>query len=66
VELLGQVETEVTQLLEAEPLKLVGGALSQVVAVDATRSQVWMMEWAAAYWNLVLQPQFFAEMVRRL
>ncbi len=64
-ELLGQVEAAIEQLPESERLRLAGEALLQVATVYATRSEVWMTEWEEAYRDPVVQPGFFAEMVRQ-
>ncbi len=64
-ELLGQVEAGLDQVPEAERLKWAGEALLQVADVYATRSEVLMTEWEEAYRDPVVQPFFFAEIVRQ-
>jgi hypothetical protein len=64
-ELLGQVEAAIAQVPEPEQLQVAGEALLRVAELCAMRSDVLITEWEDAYRNPIVEPGFFADVVRQ-
>jgi hypothetical protein len=64
-ELLGQVEVAIAQVPESKQLQVAGEALLRVAELCAVRSEVLITEWEAAYRDPIVEPGFFAEVVRQ-
>lgn len=63
--LLAEVEESISQVPEAEQLRLAGEAFLQMARVYAARSEIWMGEWEQASRDPVVERGFFDDLVRQ-
>jgi len=64
-ELLGQMEVAIAQAPEPEQLQVAGEALLRVAELCAVRAEVLITEWEDAYRDPIVEPGFFANVVRQ-